>query len=120
MSSPKSTSGDIGADAETRAQVFLERQGLQFITRNYRCKCGEIDMIFKQQNTWIFVEVKYRSKQVFGDAIEQLSYHKQRKVLNAVRVFLLDNHLNEYHTSIRIDFIALTDTSIEWIKNVTG
>ncbi|MDM7859470.1 YraN family protein [Alteromonas sp. ASW11-36] len=120
MHNPKPTSSRIGAAAETRAQRYLEEQGLTFISRNYRCKCGEIDMIFKQLNTWVFVEVKYRSKQMFGNAVEQLSYHKQRKVLNAVRVFLLDNHLNEYHTPIRIDFIALTDTSIEWIKNVTG
>lgn len=110
----------IGDEAESRALDYLQAKGLQFVVRNYRCKCGEIDLILREQETWIFVEVKFRQSEDYGRSIEQLTPQKQRRVLNAVRVFLVDNHLNEFHTPIRIDLVALTDSSIEWIKNVTG
>ncbi|WP_100656655.1 YraN family protein [Alteromonas flava] len=110
----------IGDNAESRALAYLLKQGLAFVTRNYRCKCGEIDLIFREQATWVFVEVKFRSAHKYGYPVEQLSAMKLRRVVNAVRVFLMDNHLNEYDTAIRIDLIALDESSIQWIKNVTG
>lgn len=110
----------IGDHAEMIARRYLERHGLSFITANYRCKCGEIDLILKEHQTWVFVEVKYRAQQNFGTPTEQYTVTKQRRLHNAVRLFLLDNQLNEFHTPIRIDVVGVSDTTIEWIKNVTG
>lgn len=110
----------LGAAAEQRAKAYLVNQGLTFVTQNYRRKCGEIDLIFTHKSTWIFVEVKYRTESNFGHPTEQMTRQKVRRVTNAVRAFLLDNHLNEFHTSIRIDLVAMTQNEIEWIKNVTG
>ncbi|WP_250207240.1 YraN family protein [Alteromonas oceanisediminis] len=121
MSSTKPpTSKSIGDRAETAARVYLELNGLQFIAQNYRCKMGEIDLIMREQNCWVFVEVKFRQQSDHGRAAEFYNAAKQRKLLNAVRLFLLDNQLNEHHTPIRIDVVAIDDDELEWIKNVTG
>lgn len=114
------TSKQIGDTAEMAAKRYLEKQGLMFVVSNYRCKGGEIDLVFKEQEIWVFVEVKYRAKHNFGTSTEQYTVTKQRRLNSAVRRFLLDNQLNEFHTPIRIDVIGITEGAIEWVKNVTG
>ena len=64
------TSGEL---AEQQAREYLQQQGLIFVTANVRYKFGEIDLIMKQQQTLVFVEVKYRQSQAFGGAINALS-----------------------------------------------
>ena len=110
----------IGDRAERKAKDFLIAQGLRFITQNYRCKMGEIDLVLRDGDTWVFVEVKYRSDTAHGEPVEFFTAVKQRRVLNAVKLFLLDNQLNEFHTSIRIDVIAIHGDALQWFKNVTG
>ena len=81
---------------------------------------GEIDLVMREGETWVFVEVKFRSAIQHGSPEEFFTSVKQRKVLNAVRHFLLDNNLNEFDTPIRIDVVALYGDTLEWFKNVTG
>ncbi|MDG2473242.1 MAG: YraN family protein [Pseudomonadales bacterium] len=50
----------IGQTTETAALQFLLRHGLSLITKNYRCQFGEIDLIMKDGNTVIFIEIRYR------------------------------------------------------------
>lgn len=114
------TSKDIGDRAESKAKAFLLANNLDFVSQNYRCKMGEIDLIFRDRDTWVFVEVKYRSDNSHGEPVEFFTSVKQRRVLNAVKLFLIDNHLNEFHTSIRIDVIAIHGDALQWFKNVTG
>lgn len=114
------TSKAIGDRAEQKAKAFLIAHELDFVTQNYRCKMGEIDLVFRDKDTWVFVEVKYRSNSAHGEPVEFFTPSKQRKVLNAVKLFLLDNQLNEFHTSIRIDVIAIHGEALQWFKNVTG
>lgn len=110
----------IGDRAERQAKDFLIANGLVFVSQNYRCKQGEIDLIFRDGDTWVFVEVKYRSQIAHGTPEEFFTSIKQRRVLSAVKLFLLDNQLNEFHMSIRIDVIAIQGDALKWFKNVTG
>ena len=116
---PKTTK-QIGDLAEQQAKNYLSKQGLTFVQQNYHCKSGEIDLIMQDQSTWVFVEVKFRSKTAHGEPAEFFTQQKQRRVLSAVKHFLLDNQLNEFHTPIRIDVVAIQGEAIQWIKNVTG
>ena len=47
----------IGGEAESLARTFLEQQGLIFVMRNYRCRTGEIDLIMRDDDELVFIEV---------------------------------------------------------------
>lgn len=106
---------------EHRARHYLTTQGLDFIVANYHSKFGEIDLIFKDQDCWVFVEVKYRSKTRYGDAAEQVVKSKQQKIIRTAQVFLQKQGLNEYNTPCRFDVISLTGLAINprisWLKH---
>lgn len=114
------TTKQIGDRAEELAKRYLTQKGLSFVSQNYRCKSGEIDLIMRDQLTWVFIEVKFRSKTAHGEPAEFFTSIKQRRVLSAVKHFLLDNQLNEFHTPIRIDVIAIHGETLQWFKNATG
>ena len=69
-----------GAQAELLAEHFLQQQGLFCIERNYRCAAGEIDLIMRDQNMLVFVEVRLRSNRFFAQAAESVNYRKQHKI----------------------------------------
>lgn len=112
------TSKDIGDHAEQRAKAFLQAKGLVFIEQNFRVKVGEIDLIFKQQNQWVFVEVKFRSNKEHGCAAEYFTSSKRSKMNRAIMCYLQQHNLNLHHTSLRIDVIAIDNNELTWLKNV--
>ncbi|WP_449359969.1 YraN family protein, partial [Alishewanella longhuensis] len=73
---------------EQLALAYLQQQGLQLVTQNFSCKVGEIDLIMRQQQSWVFVEVKYRASNAYGGALAAVSRSKQQKVLRAVQYYL--------------------------------
>ena len=58
-----------GAEAEAMAAAFLERRGLRVLERNYRCRLGEIDLVARDGDTTVFVEVRQRASSAFGGGI---------------------------------------------------
>lgn len=108
-----------GAEAETRAKNYLSKQGLTFVEQNYLVPpLGEIDLIFKEQNQWVFVEVKYRKNKSRGCAAESFTSSKRSKMIRAIMCYLQKLNLNLHHTDLRIDIIAIDDQELTWIKNV--
>lgn len=110
-----------GAHYEAEALTFLQEQGLTLVQANYRCKLGEIDLVMQDSLGLVFVEVRYRQQSSHGSAIATVDYHKQRKIRNAARQFLLFHRLHE-RVSCRFDVIGLDHKtagkpSIHWIKN---
>ena len=69
-----------GADNEQRATEYLIDNGYSILERNFRNKTGEIDIIAKKDNYIVFVEVKYRSNNKYGYAVEAVNYKKQQIV----------------------------------------
>ena len=103
----------IGKKAEDIACSYLQRNGLSLIERNYHCRYGEIDLIMDDDETLVFIEVRYRSQSTFGDAIDSIDQKKQRKI-----VFAANHYLQNLKTlkPCRFDVIALSsDNSPEWI-----
>jgi putative endonuclease len=107
-----------GINAEQRAKRYLSEQGLQFIEQNYRVKVGEIDLIFKQNDTLVFVEVKYRQTASHGYAAEYFTASKRSKMNRAIMCYLQEHKLNLHHTNLRIDVIAIDNQELTWLIGV--
>lgn len=111
----KSPQLNRGQQAEQLALDYLIKQGLQLVTRNYRCRNGELDLVMSDSNTLIIVEVRYRASAKFGGAVESITSHKQSRIINATQHYLMLNPVNK---AIRFDVIAMTgNTNINWIQN---
>lgn len=118
MESKKINAHKDGIEAENRAKDYLESHGLTFLESNFKVKVGEIDLIFVDQQQLVFVEVKYRANKICGSAAEQFTRSKRSKLVKAIHFYLQKNGLNYYHTSMRIDLIAIDSGQLSWIKNV--
>ncbi|GAB6068528.1 YraN family protein [Methylothermus subterraneus] len=108
----------LGRAAEDYALAFLERQGLKLVERNWRCRYGEIDLIFQDRATLVFAEVRCRRSARFGGALESVDKHKQTRLIRAANHYLA-THAGD--APVRFDVLALTPTcqgfQVEWIKN---
>jgi putative endonuclease len=115
------TSTDKGNVTEQYAENYLSTQGLTLIEKNFHCRRGEIDLIMRDRETFVFVEVKYRKSTEFGGAIAAISVSKQQKIKHCVTFYLHKMNLNEYNTPCRIDVVALegdiTQPQVTWLKN---
>ena len=82
---------DIGRDAESRAEALLRRNGLQLVARNYRCRGGEIDLIMRDAQHLVFIEVRQRGSVRFGGALSSIDAKKQRRVVHAAQHYLMSS-----------------------------
>lgn len=117
-------SNQHGEIAELAAKEFLQAEGLIYIAQNFHCRWGEVDLIMKEHDVLVFIEVKYRKNNLFGGAISAVSIKKQQKIIKTAAIYLQQQGLNEYNTAYRFDVIAIegnTDTiaksQINWLKN---
>ena len=78
----------IGRNAEDESLAFLQLQGLKFVTRNFNCRFGEIDLIMMDGNTLVFVEVRKRKNRRFGGAAGSVTLAKQRRIINTAQCYL--------------------------------
>lgn len=102
---------------ESRAEKFLRQQGLQSVTRNYRTRLGEIDLIMRDKQTLVFVEVRYRKSNRWGSALESIGYRKQQRLVAAAQDYLSKT---DAETAARFDVVTYdgqTDKPSEWISN---
>jgi putative endonuclease len=81
----KKNTGKIGEDI---AAKFLIRKGYKILERNWRMKGGEIDIVAKDRDTMVFVEVKSRSSTEYGTGEEAITPHKKEKIINAAKACL--------------------------------
>jgi len=110
-----------GLLTENIAANYLLNQGLTEITRNFNCRLGELDLIMQEQETFVFVEVKYRKNNHFGGAAAAVSSNKQIKLQKSANFYLQIQQLNAYNTPCRFDVVTiegnLTCPEIVWLKN---
>lgn len=109
----------IGLKGEALATKFLIKKNYQIIERNFRCKFGEIDIIAKKDNCYIFIEVKTRTSFKYGRPVEAINYRKIEHILKTVNYYLKVK--KKYNYSYRIDAIEVlltNDITINHIKNI--
>jgi len=115
----RTQAAERGAQAEQSACDYLCRQGLKLHLRNYRCRSGEIDLIMRDGETLVFVEVRYRSSNRFGGAAASVDATKQQKLIRAAQTFLVEQRLNQ--TPCRFDVVTVTPHDgvmrVDWIPN---
>jgi len=106
-----------GETAEHWAAHFLQQQGLKLITQNYRCRLGEIDLILRDGETLVFVEVRQRSSADYGGAAASIDRHKQHRLILAANYYLMKlSHM----PPCRFDVMLMDDDKglhVEWLKN---
>ena len=104
----------LGAQAEAAAAQYLQQQGLRIVARNWRCRQGELDLIAREGDTLVFVEVRQRASAGFGGAAASISARKCSKLLAAAQTYL------QTLPSIppcRFDAICIDGPRMEWLKN---
>ncbi len=78
----------LGKSSENQAALFLEKLGFKIIARNVTFAFGELDLVAKDGETLVFVEVKHRRDVSFGMPFEAVTKSKQRKIIKAAQAFL--------------------------------
>jgi len=110
----------LGNYWESVACRYLKKKHLKKIKKNYTCKAGEIDIIMTDKKTLVFVEVKYRKNEDWVSAIESVTKTKQRRIIKAAQMFLLQNKTYE-DWNCRFDVMSIQGDKqkpeIDWIKN---
>ncbi|WP_207062657.1 YraN family protein [Motiliproteus sp. SC1-56] len=94
-----------GAEVEAQALAFLERQGARLVSRNYRARGGEIDLIVILEQVLVFVEVRFRSNSRYDNAAESVDYRKQQRLALTAQRFLQDRP-DLQDTPCRFDVLA--------------
>lgn len=95
-----------GSEAEALALCFLTEQGLQLLCKNFSCKLGEIDIIMRDSNSLVFVEVRYRKSNRFGTPLESVNVNKQRK-LRATAQYFIKGQAN-HSIAARFDVLGIS------------
>jgi putative endonuclease len=99
----------LGEKGEELAAAFLRRRGYSLLVRNYRCLCGEIDLIARDRDTVVFVEVKGKSSARFGSPLEAVTAHKRRRLVRAAAYYLTSCGLSKALT--RFDVVGVRWTA---------
>jgi len=118
----KDCSGDrktLGARGEEIAVAYLKKQKYRIIETNFRCRCGEVDIIARDGKTLVFVEVKTRRTASYGLPQLAVTPFKQRQISKAALTYLSKNRLMEENARFDVVSIFLLDTSptVDHIKN---
>ena len=95
----------VGEIGEKIANKYLVENGYQIIKKNFRCKQGEIDIIAKDKNEIVFVEVKTRTNEKYGRASEAVNKIKKIHMKKSAAIFLKENNFSRF--TIRFDVIEV-------------
>lgn len=119
----KANTKKTGEAGELLAEQHLREHGLTLVKRNYLCPLGEIDLVMREDDCLVFVEVRQRKNNNFGSPIETITVSKQRKIVKAAHHFL--NYTKApSRQALRFDVVGVVcdghHSSIEWVPNAFG
>lgn len=96
----------LGRAAEDAAAAFLERAGLEIVARNVRFSEGEIDLVCRERERWVFVEVKARQARWGDGPGAAVAWQKQRRLVRLAQHYLKWRRLGD--VPCRFDVVAVT------------
>lgn len=108
------TARDVGFDKEKEALSYIKKLKYKILTTNFTTKFGEIDIVAKDKDTLVFIEVKYRKSLYAGTPQEAVTFAKQQKIINSAIVYVKKNNIK---SDIRFDIIAIYNNKIELIQS---
>ncbi|ACO77539.1 hypothetical protein AvCA_13130 [Azotobacter vinelandii CA] len=111
----------IGRDAEALALLHLTAQGMRLLAQNWRCRCGELDLVMLDGDTVVFIEVRYRRHLAWGGALESIDTRKRMKLIRTAQYFLQQETRWARHPC-RFDVIAINadesaSSRLNWIRS---
>ena len=122
------TTREQGEYTENLACQYLENKGFKLIEKNFNCRVGEIDLIMKDKDSLVFVEVRYRRSNNFGSGAESITISKQSKLIKTASLYLQQHaKLNKY--PVRFDVVSISgfietdninNIDFDWIENAFG
>lgn len=95
----------LGQWGENVAALQLEAKGLVLIERNWRCRDGEIDLVARDGEVVVFVEVKTRRGREFGAPEEALTSRKAQKLMHLGQLYMAEHEMDDVNW--RIDLVAV-------------
>jgi putative endonuclease len=113
---------DKGSHYELQAAQWLQARGLQIVDRNYHCKLGEIDLVCRDGQILVFVEVRYRKHPGYASAAASVTPAKQRKIIRTAQLYL-QRHRELGALVCRFDVVAIAPTpdsgedGIQWLQS---
>ena len=96
---------ELGKQGEEIAIRFLKKKGYRILLRNYVCKMGEMDIIAREKDTLVFVEVKTRTSTEFGPPQLAVNSRKQRQLSKVALNYLNEKRLKD--VKARFDVVAI-------------
>lgn len=110
----------LGAAAEAAALRHLEAAGLQLLARNARFKVGELDLVMREGDTIVFVEVRLRRAAGFGDGFDSVHRQKRRRMVRAAQAWLAARPALS-RQPCRLDVVSAglagADLTLDWERN---
>ncbi len=110
--SPAQTAGDA---AEARALAFLQARGLRLVERNVSSRLGEIDLIMREAETLVFVEVRSRASRSYGGAAASVGPAKQRRLQREAQRYMNARYGDRW-PPCRFDVFAIDAGEADWIR----
>lgn len=105
-----------GSRYEKLVAAFLQKQGIRILEMNYRCRSGEIDIIAKDGDFLVFVEVKFRTTKTAGSSLEAIDRKKAAQVRRVASVYLYTHRYPE-DTPCRFDAAGIDGDTVTYIKD---
>lgn len=106
----------IGTTFEQIAVKYLIEQGYSIIETNFQCRTGEIDIIAKDKEYLVFLEVKYRTNTDIGLPQEAVDLRKIKKISRTAQYYMLMKKIS-METPCRFDVVTILNKDITLIKN---
>lgn len=106
-----------GAAAEDAAERHLCASGCRVLARNARYREGELDLVVRERDVVVFVEVRLRASERFGGALASVDVYKQKRLARAAQRWLAE-HFGERWPACRFDVVTVDGSgTIEWIRD---
>ena len=109
-----------GEAGESLACRYLQAHGFAVVARNFRCRSGEVDVVARDGDTTVFVEVKERAGSTHGEACDAVTLGKRRRIVRAARIYASARGLSE--SPLRFDVVSIdwTDEGRPQIRHDAG
>lgn len=106
----------LGTEYEDRAEEYLKQQGFIILERNFHSRSGEIDIVAKEDEYLVFIEVKYRRNNSSGSPLEAVNANKQKRICRTAFYYCFKHGYGE-RMPCRFDVIAIEGEEILHIRN---
>ncbi|MBU3189239.1 YraN family protein [Clostridium bowmanii] len=113
----KSFNKDIGALGEQISKNYLKNLGYKILEVNFKCKCGEIDIIALENGYICFIEVKTRYGTKFGIPAESVVFSKQKKIYKTAQVYILYKNITNFNFRFDVMEVTLNGDNNDFLVN---